>query len=88
MECCSHQSQQYDLEVGMSYAFTFLVILCITNAVNLIDGVNGLAGTIVIIICLTFGILFFTYGASSYAYVSFALAGAMIGFLRYVSAPN
>ena len=73
----------YDLDIGMSYAFTFLVILCITNAVNLIDGVNGLAGTIVIIICLTFGSLFFVYGEHSYAYVSFALAGAMFGFLRY-----
>lgn len=73
----------YDLDIGISYAFTFLVILCITNAVNLIDGVNGLAGTIVIIICLTLGIYFYQNAEDSYAYVAFALSGAMLGFLRY-----
>ncbi|MDW3208789.1 MAG: MraY family glycosyltransferase [Reichenbachiella sp.] len=73
----------YDLEVGMSYAFSFLVILCITNAVNLIDGVDGLAGSIVIVICMAFGTYFYLYGEPSYAYVCFALTGAMVGFLRY-----
>lgn len=73
----------YDLEVGMSYAFSFLVILCITNAVNLIDGVDGLAGAIVVIISMSFGIYFFISGERSYAYVCFALTGSMIGFLRY-----
>lgn len=73
----------YDLDVGMSYAFSFLVILCITNAVNLIDGVDGLAGSIVVIICMTFGTFFYVYQEQSYAYVCFALTGAMIGFLRY-----
>ena len=73
----------YDLEVGMSYAFSFLVILCITNAVNLIDGVDGLAGSIVIVICMAFGTYFYLHGEPSYAYVCFALTGAMVGFLRY-----
>ncbi|UXX80159.1 undecaprenyl/decaprenyl-phosphate alpha-N-acetylglucosaminyl 1-phosphate transferase [Reichenbachiella carrageenanivorans] len=73
----------YDLEVGISYAFSFLVILCITNAVNLIDGVDGLAGSIVVVICMTFGVYFYSYGEESYAFVCFALTGAMVGFLRY-----
>ena len=73
----------YDLDIGLSYAFTFLVILCVTNAINLIDGVNGLAGTVVIIISLTFGAYFYMNAEDSYAFVSFALAGAMLGFLRY-----
>lgn len=73
----------YDLDVGISYAFTFLVILGITNAVNLIDGINGLAGTIVIIISLSFGGYFFYFGELNYAFVAFALAGGMVGFLRY-----
>lgn len=73
----------YELEIGMSYAFSFLVILCITNAMNLIDGVDGLAGTVVIIICITFGTYFYINEHFSYAYVAFALTGSMIGFLRY-----
>ncbi|MDQ4139285.1 MAG: undecaprenyl/decaprenyl-phosphate alpha-N-acetylglucosaminyl 1-phosphate transferase, partial [Bacteroidota bacterium] len=38
------------LPVGVSFAFTFVMIVGITNAVNLIDGLDGLAGTIVLII--------------------------------------
>ena len=73
----------YDLDIGISYAFTFLVILCITNAVNLIDGVNGLAGTTVIVMCAVFGAYSFVFKEFNYAYAAFALAGGMVGFLRY-----
>ncbi|WP_245907043.1 glycosyltransferase family 4 protein [Reichenbachiella versicolor] len=73
----------YELETGISYAFSFLVILCITNAVNLIDGINGLAGTIVIIMCMFFGGYFFYYNEMNYAFTAFSLAGGMVGFLRY-----
>jgi len=72
----------YDLDPGISFAFTFLVIIGITNAINLIDGMDGLAGSVVLIASLTFGIYFFTF-ASPYAYVAFCLAGGIIGFLKY-----
>lgn len=71
---------------GISYAFTFLVIIGITNAINLIDGLDGLAGTILMIATATFGFYFFilegTYN-SPYADVSFCLLGSIVGFLRY-----
>jgi UDP-GlcNAc:undecaprenyl-phosphate GlcNAc-1-phosphate transferase len=76
----------YELEEGISYLFTFIVIIGITNAINLIDGVDGLAGMIISIIAFVFGIYFYNYGAPSfspYAYVSFAILGSIIGFLRY-----
>ncbi len=72
----------YDLDIGLSYAFTFLAIIGITNAINLIDGLDGLAGSIVFIISVTFGIFFFD-PLPSYAFVAFSLAGATLGFLRY-----
>ncbi len=72
----------YELEMGISYGFTFLVIIGITNAINLIDGIDGLAGSIILIISLTFGIYFYYYDVP-YSYVAFSLAGAVIGFLRY-----
>jgi UDP-N-acetylmuramyl pentapeptide phosphotransferase/UDP-N-acetylglucosamine-1-phosphate transferase len=74
------------LPVGVSYGLTFLVIVGITNAINLIDGLDGLAGTIVLIISSTFGYYLFQYGgpgASSYAFVAVCLLGGMLGFLRY-----
>ena len=45
----------YELPQGLSYAFTFVVIVGITNAINLIDGLDGLAGSLVIIMVSTFG---------------------------------
>ena len=75
-----------ELPIGISYGFTFIVIIGITNAVNLIDGLDGLAGTIVLVIASTFGIYFFLYGGiaySNYAAVAFCLLGGTLGFLRY-----
>ncbi|MCG8319084.1 MAG: undecaprenyl/decaprenyl-phosphate alpha-N-acetylglucosaminyl 1-phosphate transferase [Cytophagales bacterium] len=72
----------YDLDPGSSYAFTFLVIIGITNAINLIDGMDGLAGSVVLIISLTFGVYFFYY-ENPYAFVALSLAGGVIGFLKY-----
>ncbi|WP_242582405.1 MraY family glycosyltransferase [Hymenobacter telluris] len=76
----------HELPVGISYAFTFVVIVGITNAINLIDGLDGLAGSIVIIIASTFGYYFVRYGGpnySNYVFVSVCLIGGIIGFLRY-----
>jgi UDP-GlcNAc:undecaprenyl-phosphate/decaprenyl-phosphate GlcNAc-1-phosphate transferase len=72
----------YELDQGVSYAFTFILVIGITNAINLIDGLDGLAGSIILIISITFGI-FFYIEKSPYAVVAFSLAGSMIGFLRY-----
>ena len=72
----------YQLEPNFSYPFTFLVIIGLTNAINLIDGLDGLAGSIVLTISIAFGTYFLVY-QSPYAYVAFALAGTIIGFLRY-----
>ena len=76
----------HELPIGISYAFTFLVIVGITNAINLIDGLDGLAGTIVLIIAFTFGWCFYRYGGAgneNYAFVAVCLIGGILGFLRY-----
>ncbi|WBO84419.1 MraY family glycosyltransferase [Hymenobacter yonginensis] len=75
-----------ELPIGISYAFTFLAIVGITNAINLIDGLDGLAGTIVLTIVSTLGYYFVRYGGpgfSNYVFVSVCLMGGIIGFLRY-----
>lgn len=76
----------HDLPVGLSYAFTFVVIVGVTNAINLIDGLDGLAGSLVIIMVSTFGIYFYRFGGTAYgnyAYVALCTVGGMLGFLRY-----
>jgi len=76
----------HELPIGISYAFTFFVIVGITNAINLIDGLDGLAGTIVLLIASTFGYYFVRYGGpgyGNYVFVSVCLLGGLLGFLRY-----
>jgi UDP-GlcNAc:undecaprenyl-phosphate GlcNAc-1-phosphate transferase len=76
----------YDLPMGLSYAFSFLVIIGLTNSINLIDGLDGLAGSIIVVILSTFGFYFYLYGGENFkpfAYVAFSLVGGMVGFLRY-----
>lgn len=46
----------YELDLGFSYAFSFLVIIGLTNSINLLDGIDGLAGSIVVFICVVLGI--------------------------------
>ena len=75
-----------ELEIGTSYAFTFIVIIGVTNAINLIDGLDGLAGTLVAIAASAFGVYFYLYGGvlyGNYAAVAFCLVGGILGFLRY-----
>jgi UDP-N-acetylmuramyl pentapeptide phosphotransferase/UDP-N-acetylglucosamine-1-phosphate transferase len=69
-----------------AYAFTFLVIVGLINAFNLIDGLDGLAGTLILINTAAFGFFFFRYGGEVYkpfALVAFCLMGGILGFLRY-----
>lgn len=69
-----------------AYAFTFLVIVGLINAFNLIDGLDGLAGTLILISASAFGFYFYRYGGTTYApfaLVAFSLVGSILGFLRY-----
>lgn len=70
------------LPLWASYGFTLLVIISITNAINLIDGLDGLAGTITLTILLTFGINFWRE-SMALAGMALALSGGVLGFLRY-----
>ncbi len=63
---------------------TFLWIVGLTNAFNLIDGLDGLAAGLGIIAATTSAIIFFIAGAApSEGALLLILAGALAGFLRY-----
>jgi len=73
-----------DLDLGMlSLPLTVLWIVGITNAVNLIDGLDGLATGIALIITLTVGVIAFDRNLLGVTAASVTLAGALAGFLRY-----
>jgi UDP-GlcNAc:undecaprenyl-phosphate GlcNAc-1-phosphate transferase len=72
------------LDLGIfDYPATVLWIIGITNAFNLIDGLDGLASGVAVISALTiFGVSYIKYDVST-AIISLVFAGAVIGFLRY-----
>ena len=67
----------------VSYPLTFFWILGIINAINLIDGMDGLAGGISMLIAVSYGIIMFISGSIMVGVVAFALAGSLLGFLVF-----
>ncbi|MFC6099535.1 glycosyltransferase family 4 protein [Olivibacter domesticus] len=67
----------------LSYLFTSVAMVFIINAFNLIDGINGLLGGITLLISLTYGTLFYFMNEQGLSVLSFSLAGAVLGFLKY-----
>ena len=75
-------------ELGfLSYPFTILWIIGITNAVNLIDGLDGLAGGISFIVGLTLFFIALFFGHLAIALILLIFIGSLLGFLRYNFAP-
>jgi UDP-GlcNAc:undecaprenyl-phosphate/decaprenyl-phosphate GlcNAc-1-phosphate transferase len=64
--------------------FTYVVVV---NSFNLIDGVDGLAAGVGFLSCCAFGIWFIFASEFPYAALSFALAGALMGFLIFNFSP-
>ena len=72
------------IELGLlTIPFTVLWIVAITNAVNLIDGLDGLASGISSIALVTFAAISFFMGQPLVSLMALALAGSVIAFLKY-----
>jgi UDP-GlcNAc:undecaprenyl-phosphate GlcNAc-1-phosphate transferase len=63
--------------------FTMLWIAGVINAINLIDGLDGLAGGVALISVVTTFVAAVLHGEPLMALMTAALAGAILGFLRY-----
>ncbi len=73
----------WDVHPIVGAVFSIALIIFINNAFNLIDGVDGLAGTIGGIVSLCFGIFFALGNDVAYAFIAFAMLGAILGFLVF-----
>jgi UDP-GlcNAc:undecaprenyl-phosphate GlcNAc-1-phosphate transferase len=63
--------------------FTFVWLIGITNAINLLDNMDGLAGGISLITAGILGYFFWQAGNLPLLWVSLALAGSILGFLVF-----
>lgn len=77
----------FELPVYGQIILTVAVIMLLINAFNLIDGINTLAAGMGILATGTYGMMFMMMSQPVLASLSFALMGALVGFLRYNVSP-
>ena len=77
----------YHLPNWASITLTLLVIVAETNAINLSDGLDGLAGGITLLTFLCIGYLSYLHKFQAIKVISVAMIGAIFGLLRYNTHP-
>lgn len=72
-------------EIGMvpSYLLSFFVLIVIVNAINLIDGIDGLASGLGILYCACFGVYFHLCGHLHWAAFAYSMIGSLAVFFIY-----
>jgi len=75
------------LPVWVAIPLTLLVIVGVTNAINLSDGLDGLAGGISLLSFICIGYLAYRTENIGIALFSVAVVGAIFGFLRFNTYP-
>src|SRR5690606_35055937 len=73
----------YELPYFVSVLFSFLVIIVLTNSFNLIDGLDGLAGTLSVIGFMFLGWWFFEADMMAYSLICCTLIGGVLSFLAF-----
>ena len=80
------------IDMGWFYGiFLLFILVASSNAVNLTDGLDGLAGGLSLIAFLAFGLISwnskFVTGSADIAIFCFILVGSLLGFLLYNTHP-
>lgn len=85
-------SLNFKVDLGFMYGFFLLfMMIASSNAVNITDGLDGLAGGLSVVAYLTFGIIAWgstwVTGNQEIAILCFIIVGSLLGFLVYNSYP-
>ncbi|MBU4227410.1 undecaprenyl/decaprenyl-phosphate alpha-N-acetylglucosaminyl 1-phosphate transferase [bacterium] len=78
-----NQLKIFDLLGYLLYPILIFWIVGVTNSINLIDGLDGLACGISLIALVTFLILGLKQNLEALSLISFALAGSILAFLKF-----
>lgn len=79
--------EDVQLAEWFAVALTLVVIVGVTNAINLADGLDGLAGGISLLGFCSIAYFAYLVDADAVFLLSLALAGAIFGFLRFNTYP-
>lgn len=78
----------FEIQLGILYIpFVVIIYAATTNAVNLTDGLDGLATSVSILVLTFFTIVCFMMKETSLAVFCVVLIGGLIGFLKYNAYP-
>jgi UDP-GlcNAc:undecaprenyl-phosphate GlcNAc-1-phosphate transferase len=73
----------HELPEMFSLLISYFSVIVIINSFNLIDGVDGLAGTLGLMSSALFGIYFMSAGMEPYYVLAFSLCGTLMAFLIF-----
>lgn len=73
----------YELSEMFSLMLSYFTILVIINSFNLIDGIDGLAASLGILVTTLCGIFFIQTNETAYAILAFSTAGSILAFLIF-----
>lgn len=73
----------YELPEMFSLMLSYFTILVIINSFNLIDGIDGLAASLGILVTTLCGIFFIQTNETAYAILAFSTAGSILAFLIF-----
>ncbi|TDO83437.1 phospho-N-acetylmuramoyl-pentapeptide-transferase [Halanaerobium saccharolyticum] len=77
----------YNLGAAGKFLLSFIVIIGSSNAVNLTDGLDGLAAGITTVVTLAFALLFYLLNLPEYSLLMLIMAGSTTAFLWYNANP-
>ncbi len=75
------------LPIFLSAPLTIFVLLGITNAINLSDGLDGLAGGVALLSFAAIALLGYRAGSNQLVVICLAVMGGIMGFLRFNTHP-
>lgn len=73
----------FEIPIWLSFGLSYFIVLYIINAYNLIDGIDGLAALLGILITGIYAILFFYTGLYFYTLLAITIVGFLLAFLRF-----
>ena len=72
-----------NLPLFIQLLLTVILVVFFTNAINLIDGIDGLASGLSSLAFMFYGIIFYNQGMNYYAFLCFAALGTLLPFFYY-----
>lgn len=73
----------YEIDYITSFIISSFTMIVLINAFNLIDGIDGLASGVSMILAFTFGTWFLISGHTEYGIMCYGLVGSLIAFFLY-----